>query len=45
MSSGRWRFSQNKFWTTSYDYAAMSAVDPNLHSELSKASLIIFKVK
>lgn len=43
LSDGRWKVCNNKFWTTGYDFAEMSKIDPDLYSQLSKASLIIFK--
>ncbi|XP_045621100.2 damage-control phosphatase ARMT1 isoform X1 [Procambarus clarkii] len=43
ISLGRWKITENKFWTLSYDFADMREVDPELYSQLSKASLIIFK--
>lgn len=45
LSDGRWKVCKNKFWTTGYDFAEMSKIDPDLYSQLSKASLIIFKVR
>lgn len=44
LSDGRWKIYNNKFWTTGYDFHEMSKIDPDLYSQLSKASLIIFKV-
>ncbi|XP_042226243.1 damage-control phosphatase ARMT1-like isoform X2 [Homarus americanus] len=43
LSDGRWKVSENKFWTTDLDFADMSQIEPELYSQLSKASLIIFK--
>ncbi|KAK7056526.1 hypothetical protein SK128_024903, partial [Halocaridina rubra] len=42
-ATGRWKIRQNKFWTTHHDFASMNDVEPDLHAELAKASLIIFK--
>lgn len=43
VSDGRWKITQNKFWTTHHDFTKMSEVAPDLYTEISKASLIIFK--
>lgn len=43
LSDGRWKIYNKKFWTTGYDFHEMSKIDPDLYSQLSKASLIIFK--
>lgn len=44
LESGQWKLCENTFWTMPTPYSQMSTVDPSLHSQLSKASLIIFKV-
>lgn len=43
ITEGRWKVVENRFWTSSYDFADMKEVDSNLYTELSKASLLIFK--
>lgn len=43
LSDGRWKICNSKFWTTGYNYAEISKISPDLYSQLSKASLIIFK--
>ncbi|KAK3871152.1 hypothetical protein Pcinc_023007 [Petrolisthes cinctipes] len=43
IEDGQWKVCESSFWTTPIPYSQMSTVDPNLYSQLSKASLIIFK--
>ncbi|KAK8745668.1 hypothetical protein OTU49_000307 [Cherax quadricarinatus] len=43
ISNGRWKIVNNKFWTLCHDFADMKEIDPELYSQLSKSSLIIFK--
>ncbi|CAL4068054.1 unnamed protein product, partial [Meganyctiphanes norvegica] len=43
LTEGRWKVIENRFWTSSYDFASMSDIDCGLYTELSKASLLIFK--
>ncbi|KAG0712003.1 Protein-glutamate O-methyltransferase [Chionoecetes opilio] len=43
LSDGRWKICNNKFWTTGHDFSEMSKFGGDLYSQLSKASLIIFK--
>lgn len=44
LESGQWKLCESNFWTMPTPYSQMSTVDPSLYSQLSKASLIIFKV-
>lgn len=43
MVDGSWVFKTNPFWTLPYDFASMALVAPDLHDDLSRADLIIFK--
>lgn len=40
---GTFVLTDHPFWTTSFEYAAMEKMAPDLYQELSKAHLIIFK--
>ncbi|XP_048210254.1 damage-control phosphatase ARMT1 [Perognathus longimembris pacificus] len=40
---GRWVYQDHVFWTLPHAYCAMSQVAPDLHAELQKARLILFK--
>lgn len=43
LSNGTLLVVEHSFWTTSYEYAAMKQVAPDLYSALSKAILVLFK--
>lgn len=43
IETGTFVLKDHYFWTTSYEYAAMEKVAPDLYADLSKAHLIFFK--
>lgn len=43
LDSNLWEIHDDKFWTSPYDYSHMQVIAPELHSTLTKSSLIIFK--
>ncbi|BFZ07768.1 hypothetical protein BsWGS_10808 [Bradybaena similaris] len=43
LEGGKWVLEVNDFWTLPYDYSQMLEYCPSLYSQLSQASLIIFK--
>ncbi len=43
INNGTMELVVHPFWTTSYEYAAMKEVAPDLYASLSKALLVIFK--
>ncbi|XP_036349943.2 damage-control phosphatase ARMT1 [Ochotona princeps] len=43
INTGRWAYHDHMFWTLPHAYCAMPQVAPDLHAELQKAHLILFK--
>ncbi|KAL4237614.1 hypothetical protein ACF0H5_002328 [Mactra antiquata] len=43
LDSGTWKFVVNDFWTSPFPYCEMRKHSPDLYSELSNSSLLIFK--
>lgn len=43
LESGFWEIHEHKFWTLPHDYSQMESVALDLHAQLAKSSLIIFK--
>ncbi len=43
IDDGSFVLSDHQFWTTSYEYAAMESVAPDLYSKLKESHLVIFK--
>lgn len=36
---------EHSFWTTAYSFDEMKRIAPDLHADLEKSNLIVFKVK
>lgn len=43
LTDGVWVLTDNVFWTTPYEFAAMKTVSAELYSQLQESSLVIFK--
>ncbi|GAB6020642.1 hypothetical protein CHUAL_003313 [Chamberlinius hualienensis] len=43
IEEGQWTFSAHDFWTSGYDYSHLKETAPDLHNELQKSQLLIFK--